>query len=252
MGQTSTPGPIRDGVDLGDLHGEYRAAVGLDIYFTLIPVGFGLVFLFSGLAAFGAVLLALGAWAAWVTWKRARRGCRVYAGGMTTFDHHGAVTSVVTWNDVAHLRVWVRVIYLVSAYAEILQCRLELHNGKVIDLAKPGYKEKAELVTFVQKQVAAALYPARVDEIVRTGRVTFGTVTLTDEGVHIQGTLVRWDDITRVELHKTKLKIWTGDRRPAVKERLSRIPDLAIMQHMMANWPVVESGEDEPEVQAPA
>ncbi|MFI7438000.1 DUF6585 family protein [Micromonospora haikouensis] len=235
---------------LGEIVGRYRSSVGADVFITVAVAVLGVVLILASggakaVIALGAGLLALAVLAAWVT-RRKAGACRyVYDSGSLTIDHTGAVTSLFTWDDVAHVRVWVRVVYLVSAYVEVLQCRVELKNGTVVDLAKPDYKDKHELVAHVERFVAAAVLPVKVDEALRTGAATFGSVTLTGAGVRRGSEFVTRSAITNVECGKTRLKIWAGQRRPVISERLRNIPDVAVLLHLMRRWPVADEPEDE-------
>ncbi|GIF10584.1 hypothetical protein Ate01nite_06160 [Actinoplanes teichomyceticus] len=236
---------------LGDLFGRYRSSLGLDVSTAVACAVLGVVLLTAGagapaVMALGVVFLALGALCGWLA-RRKFTTCRyVYANGTLTTDHRGAVTSVVIWTDVAHLRIWVRVVNLITAYAEVLQCRLVLTGGEVIDLAKPRYKDKPELVAFVEEHVSAALYPRKVDEVVRTGAATFGPLTLTDAGVGHGEVLAAWSAITKAEVGKTRLRIWTDGRRPLVSVHLRDVPDLAILRHMLQHWPVAPADGTSP------
>ncbi|MFG1904908.1 DUF6585 family protein [Micromonospora carbonacea] len=235
---------------LGETVGRYRPSVGADISITVAVAVLGVVLiLVSGgaqaVVALGAGLLALAALAAWVTRRKAGRCRYLYDNGSLTVDHTGAVTSLFTWDDVAHVRVWVRVLYLVSAYVEVLQGRLELKDGTVVDLAKPDYRDKHELVAHVEKFAAAAVLPVKVDEALRTGAATFGPVTLTGAGVRRGSEFVTRSAITNVECGKTRLKIWAGQRRPVISERLRNIPDVAVLLHLMRRWPVADEPEGE-------
>ncbi|MEV4414499.1 DUF6585 family protein [Catellatospora sp. NPDC049609] len=236
---------------LGEVVGRYRPAVGADVAIVVVVAFLGIMLIAAGgdagaVVGAGVVVLALGALAAWVTWRKAGRWRYLYPGGSLTTDRTGAVTSLFTWHDVAHLRIWVRVVNLVSAYAEVPQCRVELRSGEVVDLAKPRYQDTPALIAYVEKSVAAAILPVKVDEAVRTGAATFGPLTLTGDGVRRGEQFVAWSAVTNVEAGKTHLKLWTDARRPALAERLRNIPDVAVLLHLMQHWPVAE----EPDVPA--
>ncbi|WP_155370746.1 DUF6585 family protein [Catellatospora vulcania] len=235
--------------DLGELHGRYRPAVGADIAIVVCCVALGLVLLAAAgaagaVVAMGVGVLALGAVGAWVTWRKANTWRHLYTGGTLTVDHRGTVTSLVTWHDIAHVRYWTRVVNLGTAYAEVPQCRLDLAGGEVVDLAKPRYQELPELVAFVDQQVSALVLPRRLDELRTTGVVTFGPVTLMDEGVRWRELLVPWGGITRIEFGKTRLKIWTGGRSPVVSQLLSALPDRTVLTHLIAHWPELRQASE--------
>ncbi|GAA1659114.1 DUF6585 family protein [Catellatospora bangladeshensis] len=233
---------------LGEIVGRYRSPIGADVFITVAAAGLGVVLLLAsggagGAVALGVGVLALAGLAAWTTWRKAGRCRYLYTGGSLAVDHTGAVTSLFTWDDVAHVRVWVRVVNLVTAYVEVLQCRVELKDGTVVDLAKPGYKDKPELVAHVERYVAAALLPVKAAEALRTGAAVFGPVTVTGEGVRRGEQFAAWPAVTKVETGKTHLRIWAGDRRPVISERLRDIPDVAVLLHLLQHWPV--AGEDD-------
>lgn len=234
---------------LGDLVGRYHSPVGADIFITVAVAGLGAVLLLAsggagGAVALGAGVLALAGLAAWVTWRKAGRCRYLYKNGSLTVDRGGAVTSLFTWDDVAHVRIWVRVLNMVSAYAEIPQCRVELKDGTVVDLAKPGYKNSGELVGYVERCAAAALLPVKAAEALRTGTATFGPVTLSGAGVRRGEQFAAWSAVTNIVSGKTHLKIWAGQRRPVIAERLRDIPDVAVLLHLMQHWPSAGEPED--------
>ncbi|MDI1461348.1 hypothetical protein QEZ54_10245 [Catellatospora sp. KI3] len=234
---------------LGEIVGRYRSPIGADIFLTAVTAGLGLVILLAsngagGAITIGVVLLVLAGIAAWVA-RRKAGACRyLHRNGSLTIDHTGAVTSLFTWDDVAHVRVWVRVLNLVSAYVEVLQCRVELKDGTVVDLAKPDYKGKPELVAYVEKSVAAVLLPVKTDEALRTGAAVFGPITLTGDGVRSGDEYAARSAITRVETGKTHLKVWAGQRKPVISVRLRDIPDAAVLLHLLRQWPVAEQPKE--------
>ncbi len=235
---------------LGELIGRYRSPIGADVFITVAAAGLGAVIVLAsggagGAVALGVGVLALAGLAAWVTWRKAGRCRYLYTGGSLAVDHTGAVTSLFSWDDVAHVRVWMRVLNMVTAYVEVLQCRVELKDGTVVDLAKPGYKDKHELIAHVERYVAAALLPVKAAEALRTGAAAFGPVTLTGAGVRRGEQFVPWSTVTDVESGKTHLRIWAGDRRPVISERLRNIPDVAVLLHLMQHWPSAGEPDDE-------
>lgn len=228
---------------LGEQHGRYRPAVAAEIAIVVCFAALGLILLAAGVAdgagavvAMGLGVLAVAAIGGLVTWRKANTWRHLYTGGTLTVDPRGTVTSVVTWQDVAHLRYWTRVTNLGTAYAEVPMCRLDLNNGEVVDLGKPRYKELPEIVSFLDANISAIKLPLKIEELRKTGAAVFGPITLTAEGVRWRESLVPWQAITRVEAAKTRLKIWTDGRGPVVSQLLSAVPELSVLMHMFGHW----------------
>ncbi|WP_203691653.1 DUF6585 family protein [Catellatospora coxensis] len=226
---------------LGELRGRYRPAIAADIVVVVCVAALALLLLtlndgVGAVIAMGVGVLALAAIAALVTWRKANTWLHLYTGGTLTVDPQGTATSVVTWQDVAHLRYWTRVTNLGTAYVEVPICRLDLTNGEVVDLSKPRYKELPEIVSFVDANISAIKLPLKIEELRKTGAAVFGPITLAADGVRWRDSLVPWHAITRVEAAKTRLKIWTDSRRPAVSQLLSAVPELTVLIHMFGHW----------------
>lgn len=230
---------------LGEQHGRYRPAVAADVAIVVCCAALGFILLAAAsgagaVVAMGLGVLALAAIGGLVTWRKANTWRHLYTGGTLTVGPRGTITSLVTWHDVAHLRYWTRVVNLGTAYAEVPQCRLDLNNGEVVDLAKPRYQELPEIMSFVDANISAIKLPLKIEELRETGIAVFGPVTLAAEGVRWRESLVPWHAITRVEAGKTRLKIWADGRRPVVSQLLNAVPELTVLIHMFGHWPQLQ------------
>ncbi|MEU8076673.1 DUF6585 family protein [Catellatospora citrea] len=241
---------------LGEQHGRYRSAVAADIAIVVCCAMLGFVLLAAAggagaVVAMGLGVLALAAVGGLVTWRKANTWRHLYTGGTLTVGPRGTVTSLVTWHDVAHLRYWTRVVNLGTAYTEVPQCRLDLTSGEVLDLAKPRYKEMSEIVSFIDANISAIKLPLKTEEFRETGAAVFGPITLAAEGVRWRESLVPWHAVTRVEVGKTRLKIWTDGRQPVVSQLLSAVPELTVLIHMFGHWQELQQ-PDQPDPSARA
>jgi hypothetical protein len=222
---------------LGEIVDRYRQTVTMEISFVVTCGGLGLVGLLFGDnvgKAIGAASSGLALLFSIPAWLKARKHLYLCSDGLLTTTGQTTVTSLLAWDDVAHLRVWTIRIYQLGPFEDIQRCVLELKNGTRVNLTKPPYARGEHLAASVEQRVAAISYPHRTAEISETGATTFGPITVTAEGVRDGERLARWSDITRIKRGRVRLRIWTGAGGPAISRQVRTIPDVMALMTVVS------------------
>ncbi|MEJ3750493.1 DUF6585 family protein [Actinomycetes bacterium KLBMP 9797] len=217
---------------LGEVVDRYRQSVAIEMSFAVTCGALGLFALLFGDnvgKGIGAAASGLAVLFAVPAWLKSRKHLYLCAGGLLTTTGKTTVTSLLTWNDVAHIRIWTTRIYQLGPAEDMQRCVLELKNGKRLNLAKPPYAGGEHLAAAIEQRLATLSYPRRAAEIAETGATVFGPITVTAEGVRDGERFASWSDITRVERGRVRLRIWTGARRPAISRQVRKIPDVNVL-----------------------
>jgi len=217
---------------LGEVVDRYRQAVVIEMSFVVTCGVLGLAGLLFGDdvgKAIGAAASGLAVLFSIPAWRKARKHLYLCSDGLLTTTGKTTVTSLLTWDDVAHIRVWTTRIYQLGPAEDFQRCVLALKNGKTMNLAKPPYARGERLAASVERRVAAMSYPRRTAEITETGATTFGPIAVTAECVRDGERLASWSGITRIERGRVRLRIWAGTGGPTISRQVRTIPDVAVL-----------------------
>ena len=229
---------IAEETGLGEVIERYRQTVLLELSFAITCGALGLSGLLFGDdlgRGLGLAMLGLAGLFAVPAWMKSHRYLCLCTGGLLTTTAGTTVTRLVTWDDVAHIRVWTTRIYQLGSVDDVQRCVLELTGGTRLNLARPPYVRAEQLAATIEQRVVATLYPRREAELAETGMATFGPITVSADGVHDADRFAGWSTITRIERGRVRLRIWTDARRPVVSRRIRTIPDVAVLIRLVAS-----------------
>lgn len=216
---------------LGEVTARHRLAVSIEVSFAVTCGAlclFGLLFgddVGRGIGAGAGVLAVLFAVPAW---RKAHRYLYLCSGGLLTATGT-AVTRLVHWDEVAHVRVWTTRVYQLGPYEEFSRCVLELTDGTTLNLHRPPYADLDKLGAAVERLVAQTSYPRRLAEIADHGATGFGPITVTAGGVRDGDRFAAWSDITGLERGRVRLRVYGRSGQPVVSRQVRTIPDVAVL-----------------------
>ncbi|MDG4832566.1 hypothetical protein O7627_25120 [Solwaraspora sp. WMMD1047] len=180
-------------------------------------------------AVTAAALLATG-WGVVDTWRLLGRRCYLCEGGLLVAERHARVTRTVAWTDI--VAIWRYYLQWIAQDGPMMlsRCRLRLADGTRLNLEKPPLVDGEELGRQVERRSAHARLPQVLAELESAGRVAFGPLTLTSDGIRTAGGgQLSWSDITLVQLRRVRLRIRTHDGGQPVSVLARRIPNLLIL-----------------------
>ncbi|MEV4630308.1 DUF6585 family protein [Micromonospora sp. NPDC049523] len=216
---------------LGEVVARHRLSMATELSFAItyaVFAVFGLVFGDDLGKAMGAGVGVLAVVFAVPAWRKSRRLLYLCSGGLLTATGT-TVTQLLTWDDVAHLRVWNTRIYQLGPYEEFSRCVLTLTDGSTLNLSRPPYADIEQLAAAVEQRMTAVSHPRRTAEIAATGATAFGPITVTDSGIHDGERFASWSDITRVERGRVRLRVFTRPGRPVISRQVRTVPDVAVL-----------------------
>ncbi|MFK3985082.1 DUF6585 family protein [Micromonospora sp. NPDC050397] len=232
---------------LGEIVARHRLAVSTEVSFAVtcgLLALFGLLFgddVGRGIGAGAGVLAALFAVPAW---RKAHRYLYLCSGGLLT-STGTAVTRVLTWDQVAHVRVWTTRVYQLGPVEEFSRCALELTDGTTLNLHKPPYADLDKLAAAVERRVTETNHPRRAAEIADTGATGFGPISATAAGIRDGERFAAWSDITGVQRGRVRLRIYGRNGQPIVSRQVRTIPDVAVLVALVAEGASRATGRSE-------
>lgn len=218
--------------DLGRVEARYRQNIIMDTSFAACFVVGGLIGLF---AAEGGALLAVllllvlpGVALSIATWRKFQRHIYVCADGLIRTDGPH-VREAFAWKDVAHVREWTTVMRTMEGAERFYRCKVLLADGRELNLAAPPYLDGEQMAATIAARVSATLYPVAVRRLAQEGRVEFGPLTVTREGLLDAGRVTRWADIGALEVGRVRLKVRDRAGHTVISRQVRPIPDLAVL-----------------------
>ncbi|MER5458974.1 DUF6585 family protein [Micromonospora sp. NPDC002389] len=211
----------------------YSLSVSSTLSFLLLAVLFGIattaVTATVGIVVLGGLTVAavlLAGWGAVDTRRLIRRRFYLCDGGLLTAENHTRLTRVIAWTDIAEVWRYHLRMYSENGATTMHRCRLRLTDGTRVNLEKPPLVDGEELGEQVERRAASARLPQVLAELASAGRVEFGPLTVTPDGIASAGGYAAFSDIAVVRLRRVRLKIWTRDAAKPVSVLVRRVPNL--------------------------
>ncbi|MEU5552500.1 DUF6585 family protein [Micromonospora sp. NPDC047793] len=227
-------------IGFGRVERAFRPTYSLSVTSTLIFLGFAVIFGFAttavtatvGIVVMGgltgaAVLLA--GWGAVDTRRLIRRRFYLCDGGLLAAEDHTRLTHVIAWTDIAEVWRYHLRMYSESGATTMHRCRLRLADGTRINLEKPPLVDGEDLGEQVERRSASARLPQVLAELESAGRVEFGPLTVTPDGIASAGGYASFSDIAVVRLRRVRLKIWIRGAEKPVSVQVRRVPNLWVL-----------------------
>ncbi|MFI7079718.1 DUF6585 family protein [Micromonospora sp. NPDC049903] len=224
-------------IGFGRVERAFRPTYSLTITSTLAFLGFGVLFGFAMTAVTttvgivvmggltGAAMLGVG-WGAVDTWRLIQRRFYLCEGGLLAAEHHTRLTHAIAWTDIAEIWRYHLRFYSEGGATTMHRCRLRLTDGTRINLEKPPLVDGEELCEQVERRSASARLPQMLAELESAGRVEFGPLTVTPDGIASAGAYAAFSDIAVVRLRRVRLTISTRDGQKPVSVPVRRVPNL--------------------------
>jgi hypothetical protein len=227
-------------IGFGRVERAFRPTYSTNIISIVMFLGLGAVFLFAAFAvteptgillclAFAAAALLLTAWAVLDTWRLIRRRFYLCEGGLLLAEHLDRLTRTVAWDEIAEVRRYYLRWYTGGGSQTMHRCRLRLTDGTKLNLEKPPLVDGQELCGEVERRSARARLPRMAAELESAGRLDFGPLTITPEGLYSVGGSAVWSDISLVRLRRVRLRVWTNDAEERISVLVRNVPDLLIL-----------------------
>jgi hypothetical protein len=215
----------------------YANSVVATVFFLGLTVLFGVATTATAkpvgvlvLGGFTAAALLLTGWGAVEIWQLIGRRFYLCEGGLLAAERHTRVTRTVAWADI--VAIWRYHLQWIAQDGPMMlhRCRLRLADGTRLNLEKPPLVDGEELCRQVERRSARARLPQVLAELESAGRVEFGPLTLTRDGIRTaDGGQVSWPEVALVRLRRVRLRIRTHAGAEPVSVLARRIPNLLIL-----------------------
>jgi hypothetical protein len=180
-----------------------------------------------------ALILVFSIYFVWATVRQAYIRVMVFAEGLIRVGRADFV--VARWKEIATIWHAKNVLHDVTPLATAQEVTIQAPDGERLTFTS-DLKNVSELVQTIQKEVTPHLLGHAEATLASNGIIPFGRISVSRDGLKYGHSLLGWDQLDRIEIHKVFITIRKkGKWRGWLKMQTRAFPNLIVFLRLVDN-----------------